>query len=62
VEGEDSTDEEENERIMMVEEALMGNPTSFYEAYNHEDYGKGRDGENQSRMRYLTCKNVKSGP
>jgi hypothetical protein len=25
---------------MMVEEELMGNPTSFYEAYNHEDSEK----------------------
>jgi hypothetical protein len=59
VEDEDSSDEEGNERIIMVEEALMGNPTSFYKAYNHEDSEKGRDGEKQSRRRYLTWKNVK---
>jgi hypothetical protein len=39
-EDEDSSDEEGSERIMMVEGALMGNPTSFFEAYNHEDSEK----------------------
>jgi hypothetical protein len=41
-EDESSSDEEGNEGIMMVGEALMGNPTSFLEAYNHEDPGKRR--------------------
>jgi hypothetical protein len=36
----DAEEEEGSERIMMVEEALMGNPTSFYEAENHEDSEK----------------------
>jgi hypothetical protein len=39
-EDENSSDEEGNERIMMVEEALMGDPTSFFEDYHHEDSEK----------------------
>jgi hypothetical protein len=44
MEDEDSSDEEGNERIVMVEEALMGDPTSFNEASYYEDSEKGRDG------------------
>jgi hypothetical protein len=35
IEDEDSSDEERNEVFMVVEEALMGDLTSFNEAYYH---------------------------
>jgi hypothetical protein len=37
---------------MMVEEALMGDPTSFNKAYYHEISGKERDGEKQFKRRF----------
>jgi hypothetical protein len=44
---------------MMVEEALIGNPTSFYEAYNHEDSGKRKGWKETIKKEILNMENFK---